>query len=57
MLKALLRGTNTDKQGLFEEAEGGTLFLDKIGDIRRRTLYRKEREYGFVTEDQEPEDS
>ena len=32
-LKGSFTGANEDKKGLFEQAEGGTIFLDEIGDI------------------------
>jgi two-component system response regulator AtoC len=32
-VKGAFTGAQTDKKGLFEEADGGTMFLDEIGDI------------------------
>ncbi|HUW62551.1 MAG TPA: sigma-54 dependent transcriptional regulator [Candidatus Bathyarchaeia archaeon] len=32
-LKGSFTGANADKRGLFEEADGGTVFLDEIGDM------------------------
>lgn len=32
-MKGSFTGANADKRGLFEEAEGGTIFLDEIGDM------------------------
>ncbi len=32
-MKGSFTGANADKHGLFEEAEGGTIFLDEIGDM------------------------
>lgn len=31
--KGAFTGATTDKKGLFEEADGGTIFLDEIGDV------------------------
>jgi DNA-binding NtrC family response regulator len=61
-------GQNVTELPPLEELERRyiTFVLEKTGSrkekaaqilgINRRTLYRKEREYGFVTEDQEPEE-
>lgn len=35
-LKGSFTGANADKRGIFEEAKGGTIFLDEIGDISPR---------------------
>jgi len=47
--KGAFTGASSDRQGIFEEAEGGTIFLDEIGEIPPslqikllRTLQRKE---------------
>jgi len=32
-LKGAFTGANTDTKGLFEQADGGTIFLDEIGDL------------------------
>lgn len=32
-VKGSFTGADTDKRGLFEEADGGTIFLDEIGDM------------------------
>jgi DNA-binding NtrC family response regulator len=32
-VKGSFTGADSDKQGLFEEADGGTIFLDEIGDM------------------------
>lgn len=32
-IKGSFTGANSDKKGLFEEANGGTIFLDEIGDM------------------------
>ncbi len=34
--KGAFTGADSDKKGLFEEADGGTFFLDEIGDISQR---------------------
>jgi transcriptional regulator with PAS, ATPase and Fis domain len=42
-MKGSFTGANQDKKGLFEEAEGGTIFLDEIGraglSVQRRLLH------------------
>ena len=36
-LKGAFTGADSDKRGLFEEADGGTIFLDEIGDMALTT--------------------
>ena len=39
-MKGSFTGATTNKKGLFEAADGGTIFLDEIGDIPPATQVR-----------------
>ena len=45
-MRGAFTGAVADKKGLFEQAHGGTIFLDEIGEMRPRVQVRLLRAAG-----------